>query len=420
MIFMSENEFAERIAALGGQLYVVGGWVRDRLIGRSSEDKDYVVCGLAAETLERKFQVHSVGRQFPVYLLEVGGRLSEVALARTERKTGTGYHGFEAHFSPDTTIEEDLYRRDTRMNSMALRLPGRELIDPFGGRGDIENKIIRATSEHFRDDPVRALRAARQSAQLGFSIETGTVKLMSACRSELTREPGERVFAEMRKALASPRPELFFTALRDAKILDAVFPELAALIGVEQPVFCHRGLDAFAHTMEVLRRTAALSGVAETRFAALVHDLGKGLTPQEDWPHHIGHEARGLAALEQFNGRMTLPRSWHRFARFIIANHMRLPRLRRPGAVVTVIGEMQRGGFDAAEVSAVIRADHGALPDFLRRYCQYAAVLAEERVRLTFPPLLPPRERGRWLNARLADALARNFDPARGAHGEER
>ena len=121
---MNESEFAGRVAALGGQLYVVGGWVRDRLIGRPSEDKDYVVCGLNAQTLEREFQVRSVGRQFPVYLLEVGGRLSEVALARTERKAGTGYRGFEARFSPDTTIEEDLYRRDTRMNSMAVRLPG--------------------------------------------------------------------------------------------------------------------------------------------------------------------------------------------------------------------------------------------------------------------------------------------------------
>ncbi|MDY4032103.1 MAG: HD domain-containing protein [Pyramidobacter sp.] len=414
---MDENEFAARVAALGGQLYVVGGWVRDRLIGRPAEDRDYVVCGLDAKTFERGFQVRSVGRQFPVYLLEVGGRLSEVALARTERKTGTGYRGFEARFSPDTTIEEDLYRRDTRMNSMAVRLPGGELIDPFGGRGDIENKIIRATSEHFRDDPVRALRAARQSAQLGFSIAPGTVELMTACRGELAREPGERIFAEMRRALASPQPELFFTALRDAGILDAVFPELAALIGVEQPVKYHRGLDAFEHSMEVLRRAAALTRTPQTRFAALVHDLGKGLTPREEWPHHIGHEARGLAALERFNGRMTLPRLWYRFARFIIANHMRLPRLRRPGAIVAVIGEMRRGGFDAAEVAAVIRADRGALPVFLQRYDRYAAVLDEERARLAFPADLPPSQRALWLNARLADALTRSFDPAR---GEER
>lgn len=404
---MNESEFAGRVAALGGQLYVVGGWVRDRLIGRPSEDKDYVVCGLDVQTLEREFQVRSVGRQFPVYLLEVGCRLSEVALARTERKAGTGYRGFEARFSPDTTIEEDLYRRDTRMNSMAVRLPGGKLVDPFGGRGDIENKIIRATSEHFRDDPVRALRAARQAAQLGFSIAPGTVELMSACHGELAREPAERVFAEMRKALASPRPELFFTALRDAGILDAVFPELAALIGVEQPALYHRGLDAFAHTMVVLRRAAALTPKEATRFAALVHDLGKGLTLREEWPHHIGHEERGLTALERLNGRMTLPRPWYRFARFMIANHMRLPRLRRPAAIVAVIEEMRRGGFDAAEVAAVIRADHGALPDFLRRYDQYAAVLDEERARLAFPADLPPQARGRWLRMRLAEALAR-------------
>lgn len=414
---MNENEFAARVAALGGQLYVVGGWVRDRLIGRPAEDRDYVVCGLDAATLEREFQVRAVGRQFPVYLLEVGGRLSEVALARTERKTGTGYRGFEARFSPDTTIEEDLYRRDTRMNSMAVRLPGGELIDPFGGRADIERRVISATSEHFRDDPVRALRAARQAAQLGFSIAPGTVRLMSACREELALEPTERVFAEMRKALASPRPELFFIALRDAGILDAVFPELTALDGVEQPAKYHRGLDAFEHSLEVLRRTAALTPRAATRFAALVHDLGKGLTPRQEWPHHIGHEERGLAALERLDRRMTLPRPWYRFARFVIANHMRLPRLRRPGAIIAVIGEMRHGGFDAAEVAAVIRADHGDLPDFLRRYDLYVAVLDEERARLEFPADLPPRERGRWLNARLAGALARNFAPAR---GEER
>lgn len=403
---MNESEFARRVAALGGQLYITGGWVRDHLIGRTAQDKDYVVCGLDAEMFQHEFHICSVGQQFPVYLLNIGGQLSEVALARTERKTGTGHHGFEARFSPDITIEEDLYRRDTRMNSMAICLPGNELVDPFGGQSDIERQIINATSPHFRDDPLRALRAARQAAQLSFDIAPGTIAMMSGCSSELAQEPSERVFAEMHKALASPQPEIFFTVLLRAGILDTVFPELAALNSVKYPLSQrYGGHGTFKHTMEVLHRTSVLTTNPATRFAALVHDLGRRVTPQSEWRHHTGHEEQGLAALEQLNRRMTLPRLWYRFACFIIVNHIKISRLCHPNIIVKTIEEIRRGGFKPKEIAAVIQAKYGTLPDFLQRYDLYTAILDEERGRLEFPAHLRPQDRGRWLRICLAKAL---------------
>ena len=271
---LTEKEFAQKIINLGGQAYIAGGWVRDRCLGRSAHDKDYVVCGLGKETFEDAFSATPVGKQFPVYLLQIDGASREVALARTERKAGHGYHGFETSFTPETTIEEDLFRRDTRMNSMAIRLSDGEFVDPFGGRDDIENHLVQATSFHFRDDPVRALRAARQAAQLGFTVAAGTISLMRDCAAELAQEPSERYFNELLKALQSAKPSVFFETLREADLLSVVFPQLAALCGVEQPALYHHGYDAFEHTMRVLDRTASLSQNEITRFAALVHDLG--------------------------------------------------------------------------------------------------------------------------------------------------
>jgi len=402
----TEQGFAQKVAALGGEAYIVGGWVRDRLMDRPAHDKDYVVCGLTAETVQNEFGASRVGRDFPVYLLSIDGNMCEVALARTERKSGHGYHGFVAEFSPETTIEDDLFRRDTTMNSLALRLSDGALIDPFGGEADIKAGVIRATSGHFRDDPVRSLRAARQAAQLGFAIEPGTIELMRQCAAELAAEPTERVFAEMRKALSSPQPQAFFTALRKADILAATFPEVAALCGVQQPPAYHHGLDAFEHTMEVLKRTSELSGREETRFAALVHDLGKGLTPCELWPHHYDHPQQGLEALKKLDERMTLPKPWYKFARFVIARHMDIPRTKKLGTIVSVLLQMQRGGFAPSEVAAVIAADHDSVPTWLKHGDQLIAFLTERRKAVEFPPSLPLPERETWLRMKLANALA--------------
>ena len=403
---LTEQQFSQSIEALGGSLYIAGGWVRDRLLGRCAADRDYVVCGLTAEKLCGAFHCVAVGRRFPVFLIEVDGVPREVALARRERKIGRGYHGFETCFTPETSIEEDLYRRDTTMNSMALRLSDGRIIDPFGGQRDLHAAVIRATSSHFRDDPVRALRAARQCAQLGFSIEPGTMALMKDCHDELLDEPAERFFCEMKKALESPDPPAFFLALRDAEILDAAFPELDALRGVPQPVLYHKGLDAFDHTMEVLKRAAALSPRAETRFAALVHDLGKALTSPEVLPHHYGHEQAGLEALKCLNRRMTLPRFWYRMAHFIIERHMALRKIRRAGAIVKIMEQIRRCALDPGEILAVLRADHGGEPDFLLHYDQYCLWLNEARKQFPVPETVPPEKRSLWLHCRLSSELA--------------
>ncbi len=415
----TEKDFAEKIALLGGQLYIVGGWVRDSMIGRAASDKDYVVCGVAAEELLKNFPVRPVGRQFPVFILEISGRPCEVALARTERKTGSGYRGFEARFSPETTIEEDLFRRDTTMNSMALRLPAGELVDPFGGRVDIAARRIRATSEHFREDPVRALRAARQAAQLGFWIEERTVEMMRACRSELAAEPSERIFCEMEKALRSPRPEVFFAQMRRAGILDAVFPELDALAGVEQPVKYHGERDAFEHSLEVLRKTAEATENPETRFAALVHYLGAGLTPREMRPHHDNQDSATVRALDRVNARMTLPRRWLRTAKFAAGQLTRIPQTCRAADIVEIMEQTARLAVDPRELLAVVRADSGVEPDFLVRYEHYQKILAAARQEAVMPENLPPNERGAWLKMRLADALTRRLSEEKRADADE-
>ncbi len=403
---LTEEQFVQKVLSLGGEAYIVGGWVRDRCLGRIAHDKDFVICGLSKETFEGAFSATPVGKQFPVYLLQIDGLSREVALARTERKTGYGYHGFEAAFTPDTSIEEDLFRRDTRMNSMAVRLSDGEIIDPFGGRDDIQKHLVSATSFHFRDDPVRALRAARQAAQLGFTVADDTISLMRDCAAELAFEPTERIFNEMQKALLSDRPSIFFVTLRDASLLSSTFPELEALSGVEQPVQYHQGYDAFEHTMIVLDRTASLSHSEVTRFAALVHDLGKGLTPREQWPHHYGHEILGLSALHSMNQRMTMPKQWFRFASFIISHHMDIPRTKKAGKILKFLLEMQKYNFTPAEIGIVITADHDRVPHWLYDADDLLGLIDKERQNIVFPDHLPSAQRGNWLNMILANKLA--------------
>ena len=195
---MTELEFAEKISEAGGKAYLVGGAVRDKFRSVAAHDRDYCVTGLEEKTFNKIFDdAPKFGKSFPVYSIDIDGVNCEVAFARTERKVGIGYHGFEVLFSPDVTIEQDLYRRDTTINAMAIELLSGELVDPFGGREDVLNKKIRAVSEHFTDDPVRALRAARQAAQFHFEICAETVEAMKLCGEELSHEPTERIFAEL-------------------------------------------------------------------------------------------------------------------------------------------------------------------------------------------------------------------------------
>ena len=402
---MREEEFVKAVEGAGGTVYLVGGWVRDHLRGATPRDKDFVITGLEREAFAELFPAASlIGHAFPVYLVEIDGVRSEVSFARRERKSGHGYRGFAVDFGAEVTIEDDLFRRDTRINSMAYRLPAMELIDPYGGRSDLAHCVIRATSHHFSEDPVRALRAARQAAELGFVIEDGTRTLMADCAAELEEEPTERIVHELSRALAAPQPSLFFEALAHASLLESVFPEIFALKGKTQPPQYHPEGDAYCHTMQIVDVVARKTQTIEARFAALVHDIGKGQTPEEMLPHHYGHEQRGLLVLDAWNKRMTLPKSWLMAAHFVIKEHMRAPLLKKTGKIADLLLAVEKSGLSFADFRRIICADHGTLPyylvhgeELLRKMLQVRGTEA--------PPELHGADVGKWLREERARRL---------------
>lgn len=302
--------------------YLVGGAVRDKLLGRPVKERDWVVVGETPESmLARGFR--PVGRDFPVFLHPQTHE--EYALARTERKTAPGYRGFVVHAEPDVTLEEDLRRRDFTVNAMAEDEEG-NLIDPFGGRRDLEARTLRHISPAFQEDPVRILRAARfmaRYAHLGFRIAEETNALMAAMAQagEVDALVAERVWAELEKALAEDVPSAFFRVLADCGALQRLFPEIHALFGVPQPPRYHPEIDTGLHTLMVLDQAARLSPDRQVRFAALTHDLGKALTPPEAWPSHHGHEQLGLAALEALCSRVKAPNDYKTLADKVMRFH---------------------------------------------------------------------------------------------------
>ena len=387
----------------------MGGCVRDRFMSRAVHDRDYVLCGVSEEAFLASFpQARRVGASFPVFLLGIDGEDCEVAFARRERKTGRGYTGFSVSAEPDVTIAEDLFRRDTTMNAMALSLPDGELLDPYGGRADIKNKTIRAVSRHFLEDPVRALRAARQAAQFGFEIEPGTTELMKACGPELAGEPKERIVTELGKALSAQAPSVFFRALDAASLLEVIFPWIARLKCKTQPAAFHPEGDAFEHTLMVLDDVARRSERVEVRFAALMHDAGKGLTPAEMLPHHYGHEEKGLEVLREMDSVLTLPVLWRKCAEFAIKEHMRPCRLTQPGKVTDLLVRLDRHplGFDG--FAALIAADnHGEQADCLANHEKYMAAIKEARRGITIPAKLSGRQIAEWLRQQETAAYIR-------------
>lgn len=292
---MSEPD-TRRDPAAGLAVYRVGGVVRDRLLGRPASDADYVVVGATPEVMrERGFR--PVGRDFPVFLHPQTG--DEYALARTERKAGRGYHGFVFHTGPEVSLEDDLERRDLTINAMAEDAAG-EVVDPFGGRRDLEARVLRHVSPAFREDPVRILRLARFQARFpDFSVAEETRAL---CRQmvedgEADHLVPERVWQELSSALMEARPSKCFELLHDTGALAVILPELDRLFGVPQVAEHHPEIDAGLHTLMVVDQAARLGGSLPARFAALVHDLGKGLTPVDELPRHVGHEKTGLPAI---------------------------------------------------------------------------------------------------------------------------
>lgn len=404
---MTEADFAEILRRHQARVFIVGGWVRDFFRRVPPHDKDYMVSGIAEETFQRLFpDAQKVGRGFPVYLVPIDGERCEVAFARKERKEGQGYRGFRVSYDPSVTVEDDLYRRDTTMNSMALELPEHKLIDPYYGREDVEKKQIRAVSVHFTEDPVRALRAARQAAEFDFTITEETYHYMRACREELRLEPQERIIGELRRALQAERPSVFFRALARAELLEVTFPELFRLIGKTQPKEYHPEGDAWQHTLLVLDETAKHTQSTAARFAALVHDIGKGTTPKAMEPHHYGHEARGLTELAKWDQRVTLPKDWLRAGSFVIEQHMRAPLIRKAGKIASLLLaiDKQKSVLSFADFNAVIRADHHSLPEYL--------VHGEELIRAmkavsgkNAPDGLKGKAVGSWILARQTEIL---------------
>ena len=290
------------------QVYLVGGAVRDRLLGREVSERDWVVVGATPGELERAGFI-PVGRDFPVFLHPK--TKEEHALARLERKVAPGYRGFTTEFSADVKLEDDLRRRDLTINAMAQDGDG-NIIDPYGGQRDLEARLLRHVSEAFAEDPVRILRVARFAARyapLGFHVADETLALMRqmVADGEAGALVAERVWTETEKALGEPCPDVFISVLRDCGALKVVYPEIDALFGVPQPEKWHPEIDTGVHQLMALREAVRLGGGVTVRFAVLMHDLGKGVTPAERLPSHLGHEDAGVALVEQLAARLRVP-----------------------------------------------------------------------------------------------------------------
>jgi len=287
------------------KIYRVGGVVRDELLGRPVSDRDYVVVGATPETMLAQ-GYRPVGRDFPVFIHAESG--DEYALARTERKSGRGYHGFTFHVAPDVTLEEDLSRRDLTINAMARDADGK-LIDPHGGERDLRAGILRHVSPAFAEDPLRVLRVARFAARFGFAVAPETESLMRAISAsgEIATLTPERVWQELARALMESHPSRFFVVLRRCGALKQLLPEVDALFGVPQPVAHHPELDTGVHVLQALDYAAAAGDVLAVRYAVLSHDLGKGETAQAEWPRHIAHEQRSVQLAEAMSERLRAP-----------------------------------------------------------------------------------------------------------------
>lgn len=305
------------------QIYLVGGAVRDKLLGLPIIDSDWVVIGAtSAKMLELKFK--QVGKDFPVFLHPETHQ--EYALARTERKTSPGYHGFDCISDPGVTLEEDLLRRDLTINAMAQDCKG-NIIDPYNGQVDLKNRVLRHVSAAFVEDPVRVLRIARFAAKLhnfGFTIAPETMQLMQniSANGELNHLVPERVWQELLKALQTQAPRIFIETLRSANALKIILPELDQLWGIPQTAKWHPEIDTGIHIMLALDEIVKLSDDPKLRFAVLCHDLGKALTPKEILPSHRGHENRGVLPIKQLAERLNIPKAYRKFAIKVAKLHL--------------------------------------------------------------------------------------------------
>ena len=319
------------------KLYTVGGAVRDELLGLPVADRDYVVIGATPDEMVA-LGYKPVGKDFPVFLHPQTHE--EYALARTERKTARGYHGFAFHTAPDVTLAQDLARRDLTINAIAKDEHG-NLIDPYNGTADIKACVLRHVSPAFAEDPVRILRLARFAARFGFSVADETLQLMRGmvANGEVDALVAERVWQELSRGLMEAKPSRMFEALRACGALARVLPEVDALYGVPQTAAHHPEIDTFVHVMMVVDYAASQNYALDVRFAALTHDLGKGTTPREEWPRHIGHEARSVDLVAALCERLRVPTECRDLALVMARQHGNIHRAAelRPATIVQLL-----------------------------------------------------------------------------------
>ena len=408
------------------QVYLVGGAVRDRLLGRSGGDRDWVVVGATPEDLAAQ-GYRPVGKDFPVFLHPQSGE--EYALARTERKSGRGYHGFTMHADPSVTLEQDLARRDFTINAIAERADG-ALVDPFGGANDIQRRVLRHVTEAFAEDPVRVLRAARfmaRFAPLGFHVDASTMALMQRMvdEGEVDHLVPERVWQELRRALAEPRPSAFVRTLRDCGALARVLPEVDALYGVPQRAEYHPEVDTGVHLELVLDMAARLApGDALVGFAALCHDLGKARTPDHRLPAHVGHEQAGVAPVRAVCERLKVPVEFRELALLACREHLNVHRMGelRPQTVHDLLQRCDgfRRPERIAQLATVCEADKrgraglGEAPYPQAAWLRLAHQAAlEVQARDVLRPGMEGEAVGAALRAARVEAIARSLDGLR-------
>ena len=364
--------------------------MRDRLMGRCPHDRDYVLCGLDEGTFAKAFtRAVKAGSSFPVFILTIDGEPCDVAMARTEKKKGIGYKGFVVEYGPDVTIEEDLFRRDTTINSMAWSPEDDELTDPFGGQADIMAKTIRATSDHFCEDPVRALRAARQAAEFDFSIEMRTLEMMGCCGPELLYEPKERIFGELERAMLCDRPSIFFSMLAEAGILGTVITYLDEMWKSQY----ENGGEDFIRAMSRLDKTAELCQRSEVRFASLVRSIMHSVEDSEDMLDEIDRELR-------------LPNIWRRCAEFA-SLHLPEPATgKAPAVAVDTLTKLQNHPIGIDGCIAITKAE-GTIDSypFLENSEMYLDVMKKARAEL--PAGIERKARGEWIRARQIEAVSK-------------
>ena len=351
------------------KIYLVGGAVRDRLLGREARERDYVAVGATPEEMAAR-GLRPVGSDFPVFIDPRTG--DEYALARTERKVGRGYRGFVFYAAPEVTLEEDLARRDLTINAVALDERSGEMIDPFDGRGDLRRKRLRHVSPAFAEDPLRVLRAARFAAMLpDFSLDAATAELMRqiVAAGEIEHLARERIWRELQTGFGEPAPRRMIEALSEAGALARILPEVEELKGVPQNPATHPEGDCFVHTNLVVAAAAARAAATTGReerarivFAALLHDIGKGRTPRAQWPSHRGHEERGAAMAAAVCARLGTPRAYATAATTAARWHGAVHNLHRAdgetaAALLTATGALRDGGARLEELLAATAAD---------------------------------------------------------------